>query len=145
MMKKSLRMKKKQAMILLPEDKETDMEITSKDLALKAAEILDSKKAMDIKVLEIKELTSICDYFVICSGTSSPHIKSLCDEMGIKLSELYDIKAREEGYNAANWLLMDYGNVVIHIFNKESREFYGLERLWADAPSQDLSFLEGQN
>ena len=117
-------------------------QITSKELALKAAEILSSKKAADLKVIEIKELTSICDYFVICSGTSSPHIKALCDETEIKLAEVFDIKCRNEGYNAANWLLMDYGSVVIHIFNKESLEFYGLERLWADAPSLDLSFLE---
>ena len=116
--------------------------LTSKQLALKAAEILDDKKAMDIKVLEIKELTSICDYFVICSGTSTPHIKALCDETGEKINEFAGIIPRNEGYNAANWLLMDYGNVVVHIFNKESREFYGLERLWADAPNLDLSFLE---
>ena len=116
--------------------------ITSKEIALKAAEILSSKKAADLKILEIKELTSICDYFVICSGTSSPHIKALCDETEIKLAEAFDLKCRNEGYNAANWLLMDYGNVVIHIFNKESLEFYGLERLWADAPEIDLSFLE---
>ena len=118
--------------------------ITSKELALKAAEILSSKKAEDLKVLEIKELTTICDYFVICSGGSTPHIKALCDETEQKLAENFDLKCRSEGYGAANWLLMDYGNVVIHIFNKESLEFYGLERLWADAPEIDLSFLEEQ-
>lgn len=116
--------------------------LTSKEIALKAAEILDNKKATELKVLEIKELTSICDYFVICCGTSAPHIKALCDETEIKLEEIAGIKCRNEGYGAANWLLMDYGNVVIHIFNKESLEFYGLERLWADAPELDLSFLE---
>lgn len=116
--------------------------LTSKELALKAAEILSSKKAADLKVLEIKELTSICDYFVICSGTSTPHIKALCDETEEKLAETCDAKCRREGYGAANWLLMDYGNVVIHIFNKESLDFYGLERLWADAPQIDLNFLE---
>lgn len=118
------------------------MNITSKEMALKAAEILSSKKADDLKVLEIKGLTTICDYFVICSGTSTPHIKALCDETELKLSEAYGVKCRNEGYGAANWLLMDYGNVVIHIFNKESLDFYGLERLWADAPTLDLSFLE---
>ena len=116
--------------------------LTSKDIALKAAEILSSKKAIDLKILEIKDLTSICDYFVICSGTSTPHIKALCDETAEKLTETCGITPRNEGYGAANWLLMDYGNVVIHIFNKENREFYGLERLWADAPELDLSFLE---
>ena len=117
-------------------------ELTSKELALKAVEILNNKKAADLKVLEIKELTSICDYFVICSGTSGPHIKALCDETEVKLLEEFGLKCRNEGYGAANWLLMDYGNVVVHIFNKESLEFYGLERLWADAPELDLSFLE---
>lgn len=116
--------------------------LTSKELALKAAEILSSKKAGDLKVLEIKELTTICDYFVICSGTSTPHIKALCDETERVLAENYGLKCRSEGYGPANWLLMDYGNVVVHIFNKESLDFYGLERLWADAPEIDLSFLE---
>ena len=114
------------------------MNITSKEMALKAAEILSSKKADDLKVLEIKGLTTICDYFVICSGTSTPHIKALCDETELKLSEAYGVKCRNEGYGAANWLLMDYGNVVIHIFNKESLDFYGLERLWADVKQIEL-------
>lgn len=113
-------------------------DLNSKELALKAAEILSSKKASDLKVLEIKELTSICDYFVICSGTSTPHIKALCDETEEKLAEFTGVKCRREGYGPANWLLMDYGNVVIHIFNKESLDFYGLERLWADAPEIKL-------
>ena len=116
--------------------------LNSKEFALKAAEILNNKKASDLKVLEIKVPTSICDYFVICSGTSTPHIKALCDETEEKLAELTEATCRREGYGSANWLLMDYGNVVVHIFNKESLDFYGLERLWADAPELDLNFLE---
>lgn len=118
------------------------MSMTSKELALCAAEILSDKKATDIKVLEIKELTGIGDYFVICSATSGRHVKALCDEVEEKMKEHTSIPVRSEGYVSANWLLMDYGTVIIHIFDKETLEFYDLERLWADAPKLDLSFLE---
>jgi len=116
--------------------------MTSKEKAMKIAEILNEKKAEEIKVLEIKNLTTIGDYFVICNGTSSTHIKSLGDEVKQKLSEI-DISAlHNEGYNSASWLLMDFNDVIVHIFDRESLKFYDLERLWMDAPRIDLSHLK---
>lgn len=110
----------------------------SKSLAVFAAKILDSKKGEDIKVLEIKNLTSIGDYFVICTGTSSTHIKSLRDEVEEKLKEQGAAPSHNEGGNGSTWLLLDYRDVIIHIFDKEAAAFYDLERLWLDAPSVDF-------
>lgn len=104
----------------------------SKVIAEKIVEILDGKKAKDIKSIDIGELTVIADYFVICSGTSTPHIKALADEVEEKMSELKVELLRKEGYNSARWILLDYNSVVVHIFHEEDREFYNLERLWAD-------------
>ncbi len=93
---------------------------------------LEEKKAKNIIAIDIKKLTTIATYFVIASGTSVTHIKSLADNLVDKLSE-NDIKPiRMEGYNFARWILLDYGDVVVHIFHEEDREYYGLERLWQD-------------
>ncbi len=115
--------------------------MTSRETALKAAEILNEKKAENIKVLEVKGLTSIGDYFVICNGTSSTHVKSLGDEVEFKLKELGAKQHHSEGYSSASWILLDFGAVVIHIFDREASNFYDLERLWTDAPQLDLSHL----
>lgn len=93
---------------------------------------LEDKKAKNIKAIDIRKLTTIATYFVIASGTSVTHIKALADNLVDKLSE-NDIKPiRMEGYNFARWILLDYGDVVVHIFHEEDREYYGLERLWQD-------------
>ncbi len=109
------------------------MEYTSRDIALLAATILTDKKALDVKVLCVENLTSIADYFVICSGSSSTHIKALCDEVYEKLAAQNIVASHSEGYRSASWILMDYGSFAVHIFTKEAHEFYSLERLWADA------------
>ncbi|HHY64810.1 MAG TPA: ribosome silencing factor [Clostridiaceae bacterium] len=94
--------------------------------------ILEEKKAKDIRIIDISELTTIAHYFVIASGTSVTHIKSLADHLVDKLSE-NDIKPlRVEGYNSARWILLDYGDIVVHIFHEEDRDYYSLERLWQD-------------
>jgi len=94
--------------------------------------ILEEKKAKDIRIIDIRELTTIAHYFVIASGTSVTHIKSLADHLVDKLSE-NDIKPlRVEGYNSARWILLDYGDIVVHIFHEEDRDYYSLERLWQD-------------
>ena len=115
--------------------------MTSKETALKAAEILNDKKAENIKVLEVKGLTSIGDYFVICNGTSSTHIKSLGGEVEEKLKECGVAVHHSEGYSSANWILLDFNEVIIHIFDREASNFYDLERLWTDAVQLDLSHL----
>ena len=114
--------------------------MTPKDLALLAAKALDSKKGTDIKVMEVTDLTSLADYFVICTGSSTTQINALCDCVEEKLETEGGEKAlRREGHRGGIWVLLDYGCVVIHVFNDEAREFYALERLWNDGKSVDLS------
>ena len=93
-------------------------------------EILDSKKAKDIKEIDIKDKTTIADYFIIASGTSNTHVKSLADnvEEELKKENIYPNKI--EGYDSGLWILMDYGEVIVHIFTEKERENYSLEDLW---------------
>ncbi len=94
--------------------------------------ILDGKKAKDIEIIDIRERTVIADYFIICSGTSVPHIRTLCDEVEEKM-DLQGIHClHKEGYETARWILMDYGDIVVHVFHEEDRAFYNIERLWSD-------------
>jgi ribosome-associated protein len=93
---------------------------------------LQDKKAKDVKVIDIRQLTTIADYFIICSGTSTTHIKTLSDEVEKKLVEKNERPLRREGYNSARWILLDYGDIVVHIFHEEDREYYNLEHLWQD-------------
>ncbi len=108
-------------------------EMTSKELATKIAQLLDDKKAGDVKVMHIENLTVLADYFVVCTGNATTHVKALSDEVEFKLKEEGIYPLNIEGYNAANWILMDYGSVIVHIFLEETRGFYSIERLWADA------------
>ncbi|MDI6601475.1 MAG: ribosome silencing factor [Thermoanaerobacteraceae bacterium] len=103
------------------------------EIAGYVAEIMEDKKAEDIEILEIKDLTVIADYFVICTGKNPTQISSICDEIQEKLEE-QGIKAGHiEGLRGKNWILMDYGSVVVHIFSPVDRDFYKLDRIWADA------------
>ena len=112
-----------------------------KKIVLQTIEILESKKAVDIKIMKIDRLTSLADYFIICNGTSTTQIKTLADEVEIKLkNENFQIFHRE-GYNSGNWILLDYGFMIVHIFHKEMREFYNLEKLWADGELTDIDEL----
>lgn len=98
----------------------------------KTVEILESKKAREIDVINISEVTILADYFVICSGTSNTHIRSLADELEFQMNEAGYECYHKEGYDSARWILMDYGDIVVHIFHEEDRSFYNLERLWSD-------------
>lgn len=106
--------------------------MNSRQIVDKIVEILENKKARDISVIDIDHITILTDYFIICSGTSTTHIKSLADEVEFKMREIGINYDRKEGYNSARWILMDYGGVVVHIFHEEDRKFYNLERLWSD-------------
>lgn len=122
--------------------------MTSKELAGKIVKILDSKKALDIRVIGISDLTIIADYFVLATGTSNTQVKALADEVEYQLKQQDIMPNRIEGYNSSSWILVDYGNVVVHIFQKDTRDFYSLERLWADGEQIDINeFLtsEGDN
>ena len=114
-----------------------------KALAGLAVASLDKHKAEDIKVIGVTELTSIADYFVIASGTSTTQVKALSDYVEEELGQQGVTPLRVEGYNASNWILMDYGTVLVHVFQRETRQFYDLERLWRDgSPLDPAAFLE---
>lgn len=115
--------------------------MTSKELVTLAVQLLDNKKAIDISVLEIGDLTPLGDYFVIASGASNTQVKTLSEELEDKLSEQGVEPRRVEGENSAVWILMDYGDVMIHLFHKDTRDFYCLERLWADANRIDAQMF----
>lgn len=105
----------------------------SKDFAAFISEIIYSKKGFDVKIIDLKKLATFADYFVICSADADTQVKAIADEVDKKLSE-EGIKCwHKEGFMALQWVLLDYVDVVVHIFKKEAREFYNLEKLWGDA------------
>lgn len=113
--------------------------MTSLEKAKKIVAVLDSKKAKDIKLLEIKDLSSLGDYFIIASGGSTTQVKSLSDEVEDAMTKSGEEPNRVEGHQSAQWILLDYYDVMVHIFQEETRNFYNLERLWCDAPQVDLT------
>jgi len=115
--------------------------LSAAQIAAIAAKALDDKKAKDVLVLKTAEQTVIADYFVICNGSSAPHVKALVDEVDKQLSEAGEPPVRREGMRSDIWVLMDFGCVIVHIFTDEARQFYNLERLWSDAQQIDTAEL----
>ncbi len=115
--------------------------LTPAEIAAIAAKALENKKACDVKVLKTAEQTVLADYFVICNGTSSTHIKALVDEVDKELSEAGEPPIRREGLRSDIWVLMDFGCVIVHVFTDEARKFYNLERLWSDSEEIDPATL----
>ncbi|MGM9601846.1 MAG: ribosome silencing factor [Faecousia sp.] len=113
--------------------------LTAKEVAIIATKALDSKKGMDIKLLKIDRVSTLADYFLICTGTSNTHVKTLCDIAEFSLDQAGEKPLSREGHRGNTWELLDYGCLVIHVFTDEARKFYDLERLWADAEVVDLS------
>lgn len=93
----------------------------------------EDKKAFDIKILDISELSSIGDYFVIASGNSTTQVAAIADEIEEKMEKSGFELLQKEGQNSARWILLDFGDIIVHVFHKEARAFYNLERLWADS------------
>ena len=112
--------------------------ISAKEVALTVTKALDEKKGMDIKLLKIDKVSSLADFFLICTGTSNTHVKTLCDYAEYTLEQLGEPMLSREGHRGNTWELLDYGSLVVHVFTEEAREFYSLERLWADAEQVDL-------
>ena len=111
----------------------------SKALAIEIAKILDKKKAHDVRVLKVESLTVLTDYFVIASGTSTTQVASLADEVEFELSQKGLEPYNTEGYDSKNWVLLDYSNVIVHVFVPNTRTYYDLEHLWADGEPVDIS------
>lgn len=112
----------------------------TKDIAQKIAAAANDKKAKDILLLNMEGLSPVTDFYVICSAGNSTLVKAIADNIEDKLAEAGVHPTHKEGYTDARWVLLDYGDVVAHVFLDEERDFYNLEQLWADAPSE--SFVE---
>lgn len=109
----------------------------SKEMAKVIIDAMEEKKAEDIRVLDISEVSSLGDYFIIASGNNVNQVQAIIDEVDMKLGRLGVEPRQIEGYSNANWVLMDYGDVIVHVFDKENRLFYDLERIWKDGKSID--------
>ena len=113
--------------------------MTPKELAIIAAKALDEKKGKEIAAIEVTEQTTLADYFVIATGTSNTQINALCGAVEKAMDEQGVPVLRREGYRDGTWVLLDYGDIVVHVFSPEARAFYSLERLWADAEEINIS------
>ena len=112
----------------------------AKEQVLKICEILYDKKALNIRALNVADKTIIADWFIIASGRSTTQVKALCDELEEKAAERGLIAQRKEGYQEGRWIVVDFGTILVHIFHPEEREYYKLERLWADDPQHCIDY-----
>ena len=120
--------------------------MTPKELAIIAAKALDEKKGKEISAIEITDLTTLADYFVIATGTSNTQINALCGAVEKALKEeAGEAPLHREGHRDGTWVLLDYGCLAVHVFSQEAREFYDLERLWQDGKPLDLSGVLTEN
>ncbi len=106
----------------------------SESIALAAAHAASDKKAENIRILDLRKISSFADFFVICTGTSDPHLKAISSEIREKLRDDLGLTAHADGFPASQWVVLDYHGVLIHIFQPDKRAFYDLESLWRDAP-----------
>lgn len=113
----------------------------SRRLADSTIKILDDKKAFNIKLLGIEKQTVIADYFVLACGANNTQVNALADELEFKLGEEGITPSRREGHGASEWIVLDYDNVIVHVFSRDAREKYNLEKLWADADDIDITGL----
>ena len=113
--------------------------MTSLETALLAVKALDGKKGLNIQVIEISDISVLADYMVIATGTSSTHVKALADEVEYRLDEAGISVSHIEGYRSNTWILLDYIDVIVHVFDNEARDFYDLDRMWADGNPVDIS------
>ena len=117
---------------MMTQEKPTLVGVTPKELAEAIAEILDSKKGRDIRVLAVEGKTEIADYFVLCTGNSSTQIKALSGEVEFRTTERGVAPDRVEGRDNNTWLILDYGNVIVHVFSRDARDFYNLDKLYGE-------------
>ena len=115
--------------------------MTAKEAAALAVKALDSKMGVDIQLIEITDVSTLADYFLICTASSSTHVKTLCDAVEEAMDNAGEPMLSREGHRSGTWVLMDFGCVVVHLFTDEVRKFYDLERLWSDAEEIDISSI----
>ena len=113
--------------------------MTSLEVSKLAAKALSAKKGLDIKVITIEDISVLADYMVIATGTSSTQVKAMADNVEYELDNAGVSVSHIEGYRSNTWILMDYIDVIVHVFIDETREFYDLERLWKDGEEIDIS------
>ncbi|SCX16803.1 ribosome-associated protein [Ruminococcaceae bacterium P7] len=113
--------------------------MTSYETAIAAVKAIDGKKGLNIQVIRISDISVLADYIVIATGNSSTHVKALADEVEYRLDEAGVSVSHIEGYRSNSWILLDYVDVIVHVFSEEAREFYDLDRLWQDGESIDIS------
>lgn len=118
------------------------MNNNSLEMAKLAIEALEDKKAEDIKVIDISEVSVIADYFIIAGGSNPSQIQALCDNVDEKLGRAGFPSKQIEGYDTANWVLLDFNDIIVHVFDKENRLLYDLERIWRDGKQVDLESLK---
>ena len=114
-----------------------------KEIALQAAKALADKKGLNIQLLDVAELTTLADYFLICTGTSNIHVNTLCDAVEkAVVDEMEEPLLHREGHRSGTWVLLDFGSLIVHVFTGETRKFYDLEHLWSDSVPVTLDFEE---
>ena len=113
--------------------------MTSYETAIAAVKAIDGKKGLNIQVIRISDISVLADYMVIATGNSSTHVKARADEVEYRLDEAGVSVSHIEGYRSNSWILLDYVDVIVHVFSEEAREFYDLDRLWQDGESIDIS------
>ena len=115
----------------------------SREMTRLAIQALEDKKAEDIRIIDISQVSILADYFIIASGTNRSQIQAMTDNVSEVLGRSGTALRQVEGYDTANWILMDFGDIIVHIFDKENRLFYNLERIWQDGKQVELSeFLD---
>ena len=114
----------------------------TKELVKIAVKALEDKKGGNIRVIDIQEVSVMADYFIIADGTSRSQVQALADNVEEELAKAGKAEHRTEGYQTAGWILLDYGDIIIHIFSQEDRLFYDLERIWRDGNQIDVSDLQ---
>ena len=119
--------------------------LPAREMAEIAVKALDSKKGKEIRLIRIDKITTLAEYFVICTGTSNTQINALGDEVEKKLTLAGEEPLHREGYRGGTWVLMDFGSLVVHVFTAEARKFYDLERLWQDGHQVNLAAVLGEN
>ena len=114
---------------------------TAKEVAAIAAKALDSKKGIDLRLIEISDISTLADYFLICTASSNTHVRTLCDAVEEAMDEAGEPMVGREGHRGGTWVVLDFGCVVVHVFTEETRALYDLERLWQDGKQVSMISL----